>query len=40
MPDGLADLLHEAAVLHKLVDFIEEYCREQKRSQTYVGCLS
>ncbi|SRR5713101_831682 len=36
MPDGLADFLHDAAVLHRFVDFIEEYCREQERSQTYV----
>src|SRR6266436_7066774 len=36
MPSGLADLLHDAAVLHRFVDFIEEYCREQERSQTYV----
>jgi hypothetical protein len=36
MPDGLADLLHEAAVLHTFVAFIEEYCKEQERSQTYV----
>jgi hypothetical protein len=35
MPVGLADLLHDAAVLHRFVDFIEEYCREQERSQTY-----
>ncbi len=36
MPSGLADLLHDAAVLHRFVDFIEEYCKEQERSQTYV----
>ncbi len=36
MPAGLADLLHDASVLHGFVDFIEEYCREQERSQTYV----
>lgn len=36
MPNGLAGLLHDAAVLHRLVDFLEEYCKEQKRSQTYV----
>lgn len=36
MPAGLADLLHDAAVLHRFVDFIEEYCKEQERSQTYV----
>ncbi len=35
MQTGLADLLHDAAVLHGFVDFIEEYCREQERSQTY-----
>jgi hypothetical protein len=36
MPAGLADLLHDAAVLHRFVDFIGEYCKEQERSQTYV----
>jgi hypothetical protein len=36
MPAGLADLLHDAAILHRFADFIEEYCREQKRSQRYV----
>ncbi len=36
MSDGLADLLHDAAVLYGFVDFLEEYCREQERSQTYV----
>jgi hypothetical protein len=36
MPAGLADLLHDAAALHRFVDFIEEYCKEQERSQTYV----
>jgi hypothetical protein len=36
MPAGLADLLHDAAVLHRFVDFIEEYCKEQERLQTYV----
>jgi len=36
MPTGLADLLHDAAVLHRFLDFIEEYCKEQERSQTYV----
>jgi hypothetical protein len=35
MPAGLADLVHDAAVLHRFVDFIEEYCKEQERSQTY-----
>jgi hypothetical protein len=35
MSNGLADLLHDAAVLHRFVDFIEEYCKEQERSQTY-----
>src|ERR1700691_6303692 len=37
MPTGLADVLHDASVLHRFVDFIGEYCRQQKRSQTYVG---
>jgi hypothetical protein len=32
----LADLLHDSAVLHRFVDFIGEYCKEQERSQTYV----
>jgi hypothetical protein len=36
MSAGLADLVHDAAVLHRFVDFIEEYCKEQERSQTYV----
>jgi len=36
MSDGLAELLHDAAVLYGFVDFLEEYCREQERSQTYV----
>ena len=36
MPVGVADLIHDAGVLHGLVDFIEEYCRERARSQTYV----
>jgi hypothetical protein len=31
----LADLLHDSAVLHRFVDFIGEYCKEQERSQTY-----
>jgi hypothetical protein len=35
MPAGIADLLHDAAVLHRFVDFIEEYCKEQERSQIY-----
>ena len=37
MPSGLAEVLHDAAVLHRLVGFIGEYCKEQERSQTYVG---
>ncbi len=36
MPDGLANLRHDAAVVHRFVDFIGEYCKEQERSQTYV----
>lgn len=36
MPTGLEELVHDAAVLHGFVDFLEEYCREQERSQTYV----
>jgi hypothetical protein len=32
---ALDSLLHDAAVLHGLVDFIEEYRKEQERSQTY-----
>jgi hypothetical protein len=37
MPTGLAEVLHDAAVLHRFVGFIGDYCREQERSQTYVG---
>src|SRR5258708_5802572 len=36
MQAGLGELLHDASVLHRFVDFIEEYCKEQERSQTYV----
>jgi hypothetical protein len=36
MQAGLAALLHDAAVLHRFADFIEEYCKEQERSQRYV----
>lgn len=36
MPIGLADLLHDSAVLYRFASFIEEYCREQERSQRYV----
>ena len=37
MPTGIiADFLHDAAVLHEFADFVEQYCAEQKRSQTYV----
>lgn len=36
MSNGLAGLVHDAAVLHRFVDFLEEYCKEQKRSQSYV----
>src|ERR1700722_11936065 len=36
MQVGLGELLHDASVLHSFVDFIEEYCKEQERSQTYV----
>ena len=35
MPAGLTDLLHDATVIHRLVDFMDEYCRGQERSQTY-----
>jgi hypothetical protein len=35
MEAGLAALLHDAAVLHRLAEFIEEYCKEQERSQRY-----
>jgi hypothetical protein len=41
MPTGLTvgftDVLHDASVLHRFVDFIGEYCRQQERSQTYIG---
>jgi hypothetical protein len=36
MQAGLAALLHDAAVLHRFADFLEEYCKEQERSQRYV----
>jgi hypothetical protein len=36
MQAGVADLIHDAVVLHRLADFIEEYCREQERSQRYI----
>lgn len=35
MPAGLAELLHDATVLHRFVEFIEEFCKEQERTQTY-----
>jgi hypothetical protein len=35
MPVGLADLLHEVAILHRFVDFLDEYCKEQERTQKY-----
>ena len=37
MPAGLADVLHDASALYRFVDFIGEYCRQQERSQSYVG---
>ena len=33
MPAGLAELLHDAAVLHR---FVEEYCEERERLQRCV----
>jgi hypothetical protein len=36
MQAGLEALLHDAVVLHRFADFIEEYCKEQERSQRYV----
>jgi hypothetical protein len=36
MQDGLTTLRHEAAVVHRFADFIEEYCKEQERSQRYI----
>src|ERR1035441_2992116 len=36
MHDAIDALLHDAASLHRLVDFIHQYCNEQKSSQTYV----
>ncbi len=36
MQAGLAALLHDAAVLHRFADFLEEYCKEQERSQRYI----
>ena len=35
MPAGLTDLVHDVTVLHRFVDFMDEYCRGQERSQTY-----
>lgn len=36
MQAGVAPLLHDAATLHTFADFIEQYCREQERSQRYI----
>jgi hypothetical protein len=36
MHDAIDALLHDAASLHRLVDFIHRYCKEQRTSQTYV----
>lgn len=36
MQDGLAALRHESAVVYRFADFIEEYCKEQERSQRYI----
>jgi hypothetical protein len=36
MQAGVAELHHDAVVLYRLADFIEEYCKEQERSQRYV----
>jgi hypothetical protein len=36
MQDGLTGLLHEAAVTYRFADFLEEYCKEQERSQKYI----
>jgi len=35
MPTDLTDLLHDVTVLHRFVDFMDDYCRGQERSQTY-----
>ena len=35
MPASIADLLHDVTVVYRLVDFMDEYCRGQERSQTY-----
>lgn len=36
MQAGLASLVHDASVLYRFADFIEEYCKEQERSQRYI----
>jgi len=36
MHDAIDALLHDAASLHRLVDFIHQYCNEQRNSRTYV----
>src|ERR1035437_6216253 len=36
MHDAIDALIHDAASLHRLVDFIHQYCNEQRTSQTYV----
>jgi hypothetical protein len=35
MSTDLTDLLHDVTVLHRFVDFIDDYCKGQERSQTY-----
>jgi hypothetical protein len=36
MQASLTALIHDGAVLHRFADFIEEYCKEQERSQRYI----
>jgi len=36
MQDGIDGLLHDAACLHGLVDFVQQYCTEQLVSQSYL----
>lgn len=36
MQAGIDGFYHDAAVLHRFVEFVEGYCAEQERSQTYV----
>ena len=35
MSADLTDLLHDVTVLYRFVDFMDDYCKSQERSQTY-----